>query len=184
MLYLYDDPKLAFSQDEPLPPDWTVKQGLDAYLMESGFQIEHYDAKSTPASFMGVSFSVPNTPKHREMIKLHDLHHVATGFGTDMAGEGHISAWEFRKGLKGVGFYVGIIIFTGMMLGLFVSPKNTIGLLRAEKGEPPLFGRKDLDYEGLLSLRISELRSLLGLPESGLFKGTRGLDSKSPNRTK
>lgn len=182
MLYLNDDPKMAFSQDEPLPSNWTVKEGLEAYMLESGFEIEHYELDSTPASFMGISFSVPNTPKHREMIKLHDLHHVATGFGTDMAGEGHISAWEFRNGIRGTGLYVGSIIFTGVLLGLVVSPRKTFRLLREKSEKPPLFGRSDIDYIELLDMKISDLRELLGVPEKGLFRGRRGLDSKSPYR--
>jgi ubiquinone biosynthesis protein Coq4 len=34
---------------------------------------------------------------------LHDLHHVATGFGTDMIGEGEVSVWETRRRLRPLG---------------------------------------------------------------------------------
>ena len=77
---------------QPFPADWTVDAALQLYLDENGFTREHYAAPRTPASFLGIGFSVPNTPKHRWAIQLHDLHHVATGFGTNPAGEGQISA--------------------------------------------------------------------------------------------
>ena len=43
-------------------------------------------------------------------VRWHDLHHVATRFGTDNVGEGEISAWELRRGLRGLGPYVGAIV--------------------------------------------------------------------------
>ena len=93
------EPSQQSSRDEPLPADWSARHGLDAYLEENGFTPEEYDAPRTPASFLRIRFSVPNPPRHRWAIMLHDLHHVATGFGTDPAGEGQISAWEFRRGV-------------------------------------------------------------------------------------
>lgn len=97
------------SCEQPLPSNWSVEQGLNAYLEENGFTVKAYDAPRTPASFLGLRFSVPNTPRHRWAIMLHDLHHVATGYGTDPAGEGQISAWECRRGLRPLGLYVGSI---------------------------------------------------------------------------
>ena len=72
----------------PLPADWTVRRARDAYLEENGFTVAAYDAPRTPANILGFTFSVPNPPRHRAAIMLHDLHHVATGFGTDLRGEG------------------------------------------------------------------------------------------------
>jgi len=80
----------------------SVRAGRDAYLDENGFTVAAYDEPRTQASFFGLDFSIPNTPAHRRAIVLHDLHHVATGYGTDLAGEGEISAWELRAGLRGL----------------------------------------------------------------------------------
>jgi len=82
----------------PVPASWTVRQARDAYLAENGFTLAAYDAPRTEASFFWFHFSVPNTPVHRWAIQMHDLHHVATGYGTDTVGEGEISAWEARRG--------------------------------------------------------------------------------------
>ena len=71
----------------PLPVSMRVRDARDAYLAENGFTTESYDAPTTAGSFLGVKFSVPNPPPHQRAIRLHDLHHVATGFGTDHAGE-------------------------------------------------------------------------------------------------
>ena len=169
------------SRDEPLPSSWSVEQGLHAYLEENGFTLEAYDAPRTPVSFLGVSFSVPNPPRHRWAIRLHDLHHVATGYGTDPAGEGQISAWECRRGLHSLGLYVGLIVISGFLLGLIVAPVRTLRAWRASGHGVSLFHNKDHSYAELLCRSIGELRRLLGLPEDGLSTRRRGLHSVAPS---
>ena len=159
----------------------SVDEALQVYLDENGFTRASYDAPRTPASFLGVKFSVPNTPRHAWAIRLHDLHHVATGFGTDLAGEGRISAWEARRGLRPAGLYVGGIVATGALMGLVVAPRSTLRAWRAGRGGGgSLFHRDDLPYEGLLAKSVGELRALLALPAAGLQQAPRGLHSTAP----
>ena len=174
------EPSQQPSQYEPLPADWSVKRGLDAYLEENGFTLEAYDAPRTPASFLGVRFTVPNPPRHRWAIMLHDLHHVATGFGTNPPGEGQISAWECRRGLRPLGFYVGSIVISGVLLGLVVAPMPTVRAWRASAHGQSLFHDKAPTHDQLLSRTIGELRTLLGIPRIGLSTGRRGLHSLAP----
>ncbi len=168
------------SRNEPLPSSWSVEQGLHAYLEENGFTLEAYDAPRTPGSFLGVRFTVPNPPRHRWAIMLHDLHHVATGFGTDPAGEGQISAWECRRGLQPLGLYVGSIVISGFLLGLVVAPIRTVRAWRASAHGASLFHNKALGYDELLGRSIGELRKLLGVPQDGLSTCRRGLHSLAP----
>lgn len=171
------------SRNKPLPFDWTVESGLEAYLEENGFKKESYDAARTPVTFWRINFSVPNPPKHRWAIMLHDLHHVATGFGTDSAGEGQLSAWECRKGLRPLGFYVGSIVFSGFLLGLLVAPVKTTKAWRSSKSGKSLFVLTDYSYEDLLAMKIQELRGLLEIEKDGLFQeGRRGLHSGAPEK--
>jgi hypothetical protein len=109
---------------EPFPAALLVEQGRDSYLAENGFTVAAYDAPRTQASVWGVRFSVPNTPKHRWAIMLHDLHHVATGYGTDLIGEGEVSAWELRGGLRPLGLYVGSIVLGGALFGMLIAPRR------------------------------------------------------------
>jgi hypothetical protein len=119
---------------------------------------------------------------------LHDLHHVATGFGTDIAGEGEISGWEARRGLRALGFYVGGIVASGFSLGLFVAPLRTLRAWRAAAGEAPsLFplcelpeGEFDARYEELLGMTVGELRRMLSVPERGVSDRPRRLHAYAP----
>lgn len=177
----------ATTPEEPTHPllrpsalAWTVQQGRDAYLAENGFTVESYDFKWTPASLLGITFAVPNTENHRRAIMWHDLHHVATGFGTDPAGEGEVSVWELRRGLKGLDLYVSSIVIAGAMLGLVVAPKRMLRAWRASgTGGPQLFCRELSDYERVLSMSIGELRATLGVPATGIAV-ERGYHSTAP----
>jgi hypothetical protein len=169
-------------RDTKLPATESVRRGRDAYLAENGFTVEAYDEKWTPASFFAIDFAVPNTGKHRWAIQLHDLHHVATGYGTDLAGEGEISAWELRGGLGGLGLYVGTIVATGALMGLLLAPRRTLGAWRSAAGARPLW-KVAPRYEELLAMSVGELRALVGAPAEGIASGERGLHKNAPRVT-
>jgi hypothetical protein len=166
--------------DAPIPADFTVREGRDAYLLENGFKADDYDLPRTPASFAGFTFSVPNTPAHRRAIMQHDLHHVATGFGTDPAGEGEISAWEARNGLRPLDAYVRSLVLLGAFGGLAFAPLRTVRAFRAARTSGTLFDCEDTEYSQLLQMSVGELRRKLGVPRDGLATGPRGLHSTAP----
>jgi hypothetical protein len=155
-----------------------VALARDAYLLENGFTVEAYDAKWTDASVLGIRIAVPNTPTHRWAIMRHDLHHGATGYGTDLAGEGEISAWELRRGLRGLGLYVGSLVLTGTLAGLLVAPRRTIRAFRAAGAGRSLFRREE-SYDDLLAFDVAALRAYLGVPAEGLA-AVRGLHAFAP----
>ena len=158
----------APSRSQPLPAGWSVRAGRDAYLTENGFTLESYDEPTTQGVLPGIAFRVSNTPRHRWAIMRHDLHHVATGYGTDLAGEAEISAWELRGGLRPLGLYTGAIVTGAALLGLLMAPRRTWRAFRAGSEKHSLFVRDGLPYEALLELEVGELRRQLGLPERGL----------------
>jgi hypothetical protein len=163
----------------PLPADWTVREGRDAYLAENGFSIESYDEAFTPATVFGLRLRVPNTPRHRWAIRLHDLHHVATGFGTDFVGEAEVSAWESAGRLRPLGLYTAGIVLGLALAGLCVAPQRTRRAYRASR-RASLFGPDPPDYEALLALSIGELRQRLGIPAAGLADAPRALHPRAP----
>lgn len=165
----------------PLPVSMRVRDARDLYLAENGFTTESYDAPTTAGSFLGLKFSVPNPPEHQRAIRLHDLHHVATGFGTDHAGEAEISAWQARNGLRPAGAYVTAIVIANAVLGIVFAPRRTWDALRASGEGRSLFSLT-MDYEGLLEMTVGELRAMLGIPERGLTTLPRGLHAHAPRR--
>lgn len=174
----------TISRNQPLPPLWKVERGLLAYLDENGFKREDYASKWTPAAILGIPILVPNTAKHRWAIMLHDLHHVATGYGTDTAGEGEIAAWEVRRGILSVGLYVGGIILSALLMGLIFAPRKTVAAWKSSNGKGSLFKTESHEYKELLEMSIGELRENLGLDRDGHYRDYRKLHSGAPGPDK
>lgn len=159
--------------DNAYPATWTVRKARDAYLVENGFTMEAYDAPFTDAVVLGVTFKVPNTKAHRSALIWHDLHHALTGYGTDPAGEGEISAWEARRGLRPIGVYTGLIVLAGVAMGGLVAPRRTWRAYAASgKSNTTLFHEKRT-YEAVLDMNLGDLREELGLPREGLAQSRR-----------
>jgi hypothetical protein len=171
----------------PYPGHLTVRAARDAYLAENGFALEGYDAPWTEGSVFGIRLKVPNTRHHRWAIMLHDLFHVATGYGTNAVGEGEISAHELRNAVIPLGPYVATIVFFGTLMGVFSAPRRTWrAWCEAAKTRTPyeLYPVEDAKaYEDLLDLTVAELRAMLGIPREGLARSPRGLHAYAPSAT-
>lgn len=165
--------------DRPYPAEWTVRRALDAYLAENGFTRESYDDTWTKATLFGVlPVWALNTKRHRWAIMLHDLHHVATGYGTDNTGEGEISAFELASRPWALGPYVGSIVMAGAALGMLVAPRRTIAAWRACRRRS-LFD-SELTFEQLEAMTVGELRALLDLPTHGVAARPRARHVHAP----
>ena len=168
---------------ETFPGSWTVRRARDAYLAENGFTVEAYADEWTSASFFGIPLKVPNTKRHRWAIMLHDLHHVATGFGTDLVGEAEISAWELR-GIRSLDLYVASIVATATLAGAVLAPRRTLAAWRAARAARSLFELSPVDdaaaYEALLDLTVGELRARLGVAPEGIARAPRRLHDFAP----
>jgi hypothetical protein len=162
------------------PPEWTVMEARSAFLEANGFTLASYEEAWTKFTLFGITLGVPNTRRHRWAIMLHDLHHVATGFRTDITGEGQISAWELRAGLRHLGLYVGSIVLFGALVGMICAPRLSWRAWKA--GGRSLFAGGGPPTEELLSLTVGELRERLGLPAGGLAEGTPALPPRGSTR--
>lgn len=163
----------------PYPGTWTVRQALAAYLAENGFSEASYEEPWTNVSFFGLHFQIPNTKSHQRALRLHDLHHVATGFGTDLVGEGEVSAMELRHDLPKAGAYVAFLVLGVAATGLLLSPSRIVSAFRDSKSTRCLWGL-DVPYEQLLEMRVSDLRKLVGVPSHGSTQIPRKLHPQAP----
>ena len=165
--------------DTPVDAAFTAHEGRDAYLAENGFSLAAYDDAWVQLSFFSLRFTVPNPPSRRRAVRLHDLHHVATGYGTDLVGEAEVSAWELRGGLKGLGLYPSLLVLTALGIGLVLSPKRTWTAWQRAAGARSLFNEQ-LSYEELLAMRVGALRERLHVVTAGQATHRRGLHPLAP----
>ena len=173
---------------EPAP----LRAARDRYLAENGFRVEEYDAPWTDASFFFIPIKIPNTPRHRTALRAHDLHHVATGYGTDIVGEAEISIFEWRRSgarlgvLPGCDAYVSAIVTSLALFGAVFAPRRAWAAWRAAEPSKAqttqtLFHRHDdADYEALLDADVETLRAELGLPAAGIAVGPQKRHPRAP----
>ena len=155
----------------------TVLEARDRYLAENGFSIETYTASTFQIPFFRWDLTLPNTKARQAAVPLHDLHHVATGYGTDYVGEGEIGMWELVAGCNSFATYYlnGSAAFTAC----FLAPRRMWRAWRRAQGAKTLY-RRPLAYEDALRMSVAELRAHLGVPPAGVAEGPRRLHRRAP----
>jgi hypothetical protein len=140
----------------------TVGEARTRYFEQAGFPPDGgYAAKFVALGQLGpIPIGFPNTDSRRRAVVMHDLHHVATGYRTDWAGEGEISAWEIAAGCGRFPF-AWFINLQGMAMGWVVSPGRTWRAFLRGRHSRSLYAE---GYrEALLGETVGALRARLGL---------------------
>jgi hypothetical protein len=106
-------------------PESTLFEARRLYFEANGFPLDGgYEAKWVDFELGPVPMPFPNSDARRRAVKVHDLHHVLTGYQTDIHGEAEISAWELAAGCGDmVAAYA--LNLGGMALGMLISPRRT-----------------------------------------------------------
>ncbi len=87
-----------------------------------------------------IPFPFPNTAGRVRAVKFHDLHHILTGYRTDLIGEFEISAWELGAGCRD--FYAAWALnLGGLAAGLLVAPRRIARALARGLASQSLYGR-------------------------------------------
>jgi hypothetical protein len=137
-----------------------LREARERYFAENGFGDVGYTRRWVRIQFGPVPLFLPNTASRVRSVRLHDLHHVVTGYDTGLVGEGEIGAWEVGSNCRD--HWAAWVLNLGAMgLALFLAPGR---LLRAFAR-----GRRSWNlYEGewdeaLLDETVGELRMRLAV---------------------
>lgn len=105
----------------------------------------------------------PNTAARVRAVRIHDLHHALTGYGTDWQGECEIAAWEIARGCRGfvAAWILNLFAFSA---GCLMLPGRTLRALVRGRRSANLYGVSDID--STLDHTVSEVRKRLGLDAS------------------
>lgn len=155
----------------------TVRDALTAYLTRNGFTTDSYTEPTVAIPIGPITVKLPNTKGRQAVVKLHDLHHVATGYGTDLTGEAEIGAWELRAGCTTFAAYFYNAMAVSM--GLLISPRRTLRAFADGRDQRTIY-RLDMPYGVLLDLSVDELRQRMGLPADGVARLPARLHSAAP----
>jgi hypothetical protein len=90
---------------------------------------------------------------YRDTLLMHDVHHAVTGYGTSLAGEIELAAWELASGGCSRNLFFWIDRSLAVLLGVFW-PVRTARAFRSGLGRHNLYGER---YEEVLTLEYDEL---------------------------
>jgi hypothetical protein len=106
-----------------------------------------------------IPFAYPNTKSRKRLVQAHDLHHLLSGYGTDLVGEAELGAWELGTGIRDRSAVRYEIRVLGFMVPRFPRRLRT-AFVRGRHGKNLLDRHLD---DALLARTVADLRSELGL---------------------
>jgi hypothetical protein len=153
-------------------PSLTLRAARALYFEANGFGPDGgYNEAWVDFKLGPVPFPFPNTPGRLRAVRLHDLHHVLTGYDTDFLGELEISAWEIGGGCGD--YWVAWQLNLGAMAaGALLIPRRTWRAFLSGRRSGNLYPTPFDD--ALLARTVGEVREALGLArESAAPAGPR-----------
>ena len=146
----------------PLYADETpVAEARARYWEANGFGSDGgYDESWVRFKIGPIPVVFPNTAGRKAAVPCHDLHHVATGYDTDLTGEAEIGAWELASGcahvraaliLNLLAVWPVLFFAFGRVYRAFVRGRHSRNLYDGSYGET------------LLAKNVGALRTQLGL---------------------
>lgn len=143
------------------PNEMLLRDARERYLKLSGID-EPHDVPWVTLKTPLVNLKMPNAKGRIQVVRLHDLHHIATGYPTTWRGEGAIGAWEIASGCERY-FWAWALNFGAFCLGMLLAPKATARAFFSGKRSKNLYQLEPGYHDGLLAESVGHLRSRLGL---------------------
>lgn len=146
-------------------PMMSVQEARARYFADNAFGEDggYHDRWVTLYKLGPIPLGFPNTAGRVAAVRYHDLHHLATGYDTDILGEAEIAAWELASGcsqfpaawvLNSLALPVGVLRNSGRIQRAFARGCRTRNLY----SEP--------FADTLLSERLGALRERLGMSQA------------------
>jgi len=141
--------------------DLTLHVARARYFESAGLDDGGYADRWVVLRVAGIPIgAVPNTAQRVRSVRLHDVHHVLTGYDTSWTGEAEIAGWELASGCANHAAAWFFNIFAAL-IGLLIAPRALWAAAVRGRGQQNLYaGEWD---EALLNRRLGELRRHLAI---------------------
>lgn len=107
------------------PDDMRVLDARAGYFARSGFDDHTYTARFIELPAAGTTVYLPNIAARRAAVRVHDLNHLLSGYGTDWLGESMISSFELGMGVRGY-WVAWVLDSSAMLMGLLRAPRHMV----------------------------------------------------------
>jgi ubiquinone biosynthesis protein Coq4 len=138
-----------------------MREARAQYFPRAGFDERTYTERWVVLRTAGLPLlAFPNTRARVRAVRLHDLHHVLTGYDTSWAGEGEIGAWELGSGCADhwAAWYLN---GCAAAIALCFAPRRVLAGFRRGRRERNLY-REEFD-DALLDETVAGMRARLGI---------------------
>jgi len=141
-------------------PDIKVGEALKKF-----YEVEHlgrdaYEQNLNYARFGFLKIPFPNPKQRREIVYLHDINHVLSGYDTSWIGEGEVAGWELASGFPRhcwIGYFYAP--FT-LIIGLMLNPARVYrAFLQGRRTRNSCFA--SLPKNQILNMKLGELKAAL-----------------------
>ena len=95
--------------------DMTLREARAVYFANTGFDDRTYVDKWVELPVGSMTVRMFNIQARKDVVPVHDVNHIMTGYGTDWAGEFTISAFEMGMGCKTA--WVAWLLNSGALIG-------------------------------------------------------------------
>lgn len=129
-----------------------------------------YDDDWVRVKVGGFPMAFPNVEARKRAVRLHDLHHLATGYETSSVGEGEIGAWELSSGCKRY-WAAWVLNLSAVGLGFWVSPARCLRAVARGRRSRNLYDKGFED--AMLDRTVGELKRDLSTDQPETAVGWR-----------
>jgi hypothetical protein len=141
-------------------PELTLRDARQQYFDRAGFVDGGYSDRWVRLKAGPLVFYFPNTESRKRSVKLHDLHHVLTGYETTWTGESEIAAWEIASGC-GRHVPAWVLNAGALAIGVVIAPLRTWRAFLRGRHSANLY--PGVFTEDLLDRVVGEMRRELAL---------------------
>lgn len=135
----------------------TLAEGLAAYHRANGFAGDAMTEDTLQLKVFGEVVHIPNPRFQRPLLARHDLHHVLTGYGTDLRGEAEMGAWELAAGPGH--WFVWLNNLGALALGVLCPLRTARAFARGLRARS--LYHDETDYDELLATPVDDVRRRL-----------------------
>ncbi len=146
--------------DAAAPSDGTVRAARARYFARNGFDERGYDDRWVRLRAGPIPIVFPNTRARVRSVRVHDVHHVVTGYATTWTGEAEIGAWEIASGCADHAA-AWVLNLMALPVGLAIAPRATFHAFVRGRRSRNLY-RETID-DALLARQVADLTAALGL---------------------
>jgi len=141
--------------------DLTLGAARAAYYEANGFGADGGDSLEwVPLKIWKLTVKIPNSDGRRRAVRIHDLHHVVTGYATTLAGEAEIGAWELASGC--LRFPAATVLnLAACTIGVAIAPRRCVRAWARGRATRNLYSEDGVEH--LLPRSVDDTRSALGL---------------------